>query len=117
MKLIILFALIILQVQPMQDETEITGNWEMPEGNTVIEIQRDGDTFKGTVIKSDKEKAIGKEVLQDLRKEENVWKGKFYVVRRDRLVNATLKEIEDGILEMEVKAGRRTKTLILNKTD
>jgi uncharacterized protein (DUF2147 family) len=102
----------------MHDETDVIGKWNLPENNTVIEIELTDGVLSGKVIESDIEEAIGKEVLKDFKKEGDIWNGSFYVVRRDRTVDAIIKELDDNTLEMEVNpGGRRSKTLGLTRAD
>ncbi len=115
MKILVILFLSNLFINLNQDKSAILGKWKIDQDNTLIEITQDGDLFKGTVIKSDKEKALGKEILQDFKLENGIWKGKFYAAKRDRLVDATLSETDDQTLKMEVKAGRNTKTIRLTK--
>jgi uncharacterized protein (DUF2147 family) len=112
----IAFISLMLFVQPLQENPDILGIWALPENNTEIEIEKDGDVYTGTVIKSDVEKAIGTEMLQNLVEEDGIWKGKFYVARRDRLVDATLKPIND-MLELEITGPRKSKTLQLTRPE
>lgn len=117
MKTTLFISLLFLFMQPVQETDKIAGVWKLAQNNTEIEMVQEGDSYTGTVVKSDAEKAIGKVILKDFKQEGDVWKGKFYAVKRDRLVDATLKETGDGTLEMEVKAGRRSKKLALTKAE
>ncbi|HHP7242975.1 MAG TPA: hypothetical protein ACFCUD_14975 [Cyclobacteriaceae bacterium] len=116
MKTAILFSVISFFTLISQDQNGIEGMWKMSENNTEIEIKKDGDVYTGTVVKSDVEKAIGKEVLKGLVKDGEEWKGKFYIVRRDRTTNATIKQIDTDNLEMEVKAGLISKTISMKRS-
>ena len=89
----------------------------MAENNAEVEIKKEGDVYNGTVTKSDVEKAIGKVVLRDFKKDGDEWKGKFYAAKRDRLVDATLKSAGDDTMEMVVSAGRRTKTVSMTRVE
>jgi uncharacterized protein (DUF2147 family) len=117
MKTIALISFMLFFVKPGQDNPGILGTWVMEDNNTEIEIEKDGDLYKGTVTKSDLEKAVGKEMLQDLKEADGIWKGKFYVVRRDRLVDVTLKELDDGMLEMEITGPIRSKIVNLSRAE
>lgn len=117
MKTTLFITLILVLFQPSQDQKDISGTWVLEENDTEIEITKNGNICSGTVIKSEVEKSIGKEVLKDFKKDGDVWKGKFYVVRRDRLVNATIKEKGDNSLELVVNAGRRSKTIMMTRAE
>ncbi len=100
-----------------QGKTPMEGKWKMPDNVTEVEIKKKGNVFNGTAIKSDKENIVGKVILQDFRQEGNIWKGKFYAVNKNRLVNATLKKINDNTLDMQVKAGFMSKTVKLTRVE
>lgn len=117
MKTIIVLTVSLFLMSPLQQEDPILGTWSLDENKTDIEITKDGENYKGIVIKSDAEKAIGKVILQDLKKEGEVWVGKFYAVRKDRLVDATLTALGDDDLELKVMAGRRSRTLDLSRLE
>lgn len=111
--LIISFVLLFISMD--QNQNDIAGIWKMAENNTEVEIKKEGDVYNGTVVKSDIEKAIGKEILQDFKKDGNEWKGKFYAVKRDRLVDATLKSTSEDMMEMVIMAGPKTKTVPMTR--
>jgi len=117
MKTSLIVTVLFFSFQPLQNDEKIVGTWKLAENKTELEIVKDGDIYKGTVVKSEVEKAIGKEILQDFKKDGDVWKGKFYAVKRNRLVDATIKESGENSLEMKVTAGRRSKTINLTRSE
>jgi len=58
MKTIVLVSLMLIFAKPVQDDQGILGVWFMSENNTELEIVKDGEFYKGTVIASDQEEAI-----------------------------------------------------------
>ncbi len=117
MKMTMFIILLSLFMQPIKEEEFIIGNWNLSENNTEIQIVKEGSIFQGTIVKSDAKKAIGKIVLRDLKKDGEVWKGKFYALQKDRLVDATLKAIGDNTLEMEVSAGMKSKIVKMTRAE
>ena len=113
----LLISIVLLFVSLGQDQDDITGVWKMAENNAEVEIKKEGDVYNGTVVKSDVEKAIGKVVLRDFKKDGDEWKGKFYAVKRDRMVDATLKPTGEDAMEMVVSAGPRTKTVPMTRAE
>lgn len=111
----LLISFVLLFTHFDKDQNDIAGIWKMAENNAEIEIKKEGDVYNGTVIKSDVEKAIGKVVLIDFKKEGDEWKGKFYAVRRDRTVNATIKETGADAMEMVINSGRRSRTVPMTR--
>ncbi|MEL6557564.1 MAG: hypothetical protein AAFQ94_05225 [Bacteroidota bacterium] len=114
MKITLLLAALFL-FTPGQDQSEIVGLWNMTENDTQIEIVKVGDSYTGTVIKSKSEKAIDKVILRDFTKDGEDWKGKFYAVKRDRLLDAKLKTTGDDSLELEITARGRLRKLKLER--
>lgn len=117
MKTILLLTLSFLINNPVQDEDKLLGTWELPKNSVEIQMVKDGDIYTGTVVKADVEKAIGKVLMQDFKKDGDVWKGKFYVARKGVLLDATLTLLEEDVLEMEIDAGRRKNTINLKRTE
>ncbi len=115
MKTLMLILLSVSFLQPIQESNDILGNWKLSEDNTQIEIVKSGDAYNGTVVDSDIKEVIGKVVLKDFKKQGDVWKGKFYAARKNRLLDATLKETGNNTLEMKVSAGPRSKTLTMTR--
>ncbi len=113
----LLISFVLLFITLDQDQNDISGVWKMAENNAEVEIKKEGDIYNGTVVKSDVEKAIGKVVLQDFKREGDEWKGKFYAAKRDRLVDATLKSTGGDAMEMVVTAGRRSKTVPMTRVE
>lgn len=115
MKTTLFTTLLLFFLYPIQEETKITGIWKLAENNTEVDITEDGGLYQGTVVKSEATKGIGKVILQDFKKEGEVWKGKFYAVKRDRLVDATLEPNGQNKLSLQIKAGRMSRTLELTR--
>jgi uncharacterized protein (DUF2147 family) len=105
---VIYFLVIIFSESALK--TDIVGTWKLPEDNTEVEIKKDGEDYKGVVVKSDIETVIGEEIIRDLKEKDGIWKGKFYAVRKDRLVDIMIIPNGDE-LDVEISARRRTKTM------
>lgn len=116
MKSILIFTLSLFICQPVQEEDKLQGIWKLP-NNVEIQMVKDGDIYTGTVVRADIEKAVGKILLRDFKKYGDVWKGKFYVARKDRLLDATLTLKRDDSLEVELDAGRKKNKLNLSRTE
>lgn len=91
------------------------GKWETGKDNTLIETYQKEGAWFGKVITSDNPKAkIGNDVIRDVRHKDGKWKGKFYVAKRDRLVDAVLEPGNDQ-LSIEISAMGRSRTLVWKK--
>jgi len=117
MKTILVLTLSFIINNPTQEEDKLLGTWNFPKDKLAIKMVKNGDIYEGTAVKAPAEQAIGKVLLQDFKKEGNVWKGKFYVIPKDRLLDATLILKEDGSLEMEIDAGRKTNKIVLTRSE
>lgn len=117
MKTILLFTLSFMFHQPIQEEDMLLCTWNFPKNKLTIEMVKSGEIYEGTVAKAPAKQAIGKVLLQDFKREGDVWKGKFYVIPKDRLLDATLTLKEDDVLEMEIDAGRKTNKIVLTRSE
>jgi uncharacterized protein (DUF2147 family) len=109
MNSLFIFSLILILGSSSQKQ-EITGTWSVPEDNTEVEISRSGDTYHGVIVKSDKEKAIGKEILRDLKEKDGKYIGKLYAIKKDRLVDVVITPNGDQ-LDLKVSAGIASKII------
>lgn len=61
----------------------ISGFWNTGRENTIIEINEENGKYVGKIKSSDNEKVtIGKVILKDLKKQNEKWIGKLFVVKR-----------------------------------
>jgi len=91
------------------------GTWQTGKDNTLIETYQKEGAWFGKVISSDNPKAkIGNDIIRDVRQKDGKWKGKFYVAKRDRLVDAVLEPGNDQ-LSIEISAMGRSRTLVWKK--
>jgi uncharacterized protein (DUF2147 family) len=109
MKALIIYFLVMIFSVP-ESESDIVGNWNIPEEDIQVEIKKDGEIYNGVIVKAEKEAAIGKEILRDLKEEDGKWTGKFYAVRKDRLLDVVITPNGDE-LDLEISTGRRTRTM------
>ena len=66
-------------------QSHLIGNWDTGEDNTKIEISESNGIITGKIKSSDNHKAkIGKVVLNDLKKDDNNWKGEIYAAKRQQ---------------------------------
>jgi hypothetical protein len=91
----------------MNAQQSIEGLWDTGQDNTKIEIV----STAGKVQSSDNEKAtVGKLIVKELEKNDNTYKGKLYLIRRNRWVDAVF--VPNGnSLTITISAGWQSKTL------
>ena len=84
---------------------DLTGTWNTGKENTLVKIFEKEGVYFGEIVSSDNPKAvIGKQIIKDLKKEDNEWKGKLYAIKKKKWVNAKM-VLENEKLIITVKAG------------
>ncbi len=82
MKYLYIGILLLMSVSVSAQEA-IQGLWQTGKENTKIEISQNNGEWVGKIKSSDNEKAtIGKLILKDLKKQNEKWVGKLFVVKR-----------------------------------
>ena len=83
----------------------IQGLWQTGRENTKIEISQNNGEWVGKIKSSDNEKVtIGKVILKDLIKQNDKWKGKLFVVKRQKWYDVVITPNETK-LDLTVTAG------------
>ena len=92
-------------------QSQLNGNWNTGEDNTVIEITESAGEIVGKIKSSDNTKAtIGNVMLKDIKKNGTNWEGKIYAAKRQAWYDAVI--IQKGnILEIEISVGFLSKTV------
>ena len=105
---IIFLSLLISLVFPTED---ISGIWNTGRDNTKIEIYKKDSEYFGEIISSDNTKAKkGTLIIRNFTYQEDKWKGKFYSLRFDKLIDAEI-SIDNNILSVTVYSGFKSKTV------
>ncbi len=95
----------------------IEGLWSTGKENTNITILNEGGELVGKIESSDNRKApIGEVILKDLVKEGDSWKGKLFVIKKQRWVDVTISPYKSK-LELLVSAGFSRKKVEWEKVD
>jgi uncharacterized protein (DUF2147 family) len=111
MKKVHFFLLIVLLSPALFAQTELTGTWSTGEQNTLIEIVENDGVLSGEILSSDNPKAIiGKQVLKEIKKDDDEWRGKIFAAKKKKWYGARLTPEED-ILKITVKSGFISKTV------
>ena len=93
-------------------QNSIEGSWNTGKHNTVVETYLKDGAYFGKVKSSEKPKAkIGIDILRDLQLIEGKWKGKLYIPKRDRLVDAVV-EPSNNELNISISSGVMKRTLV-----
>ena len=84
---------------------DLKGIWQTGRNNTLIEIYEKDNSLYGKVIFSDNPEApVGKDVLENLTRDGNTWKGTMYSWKKDKRANVTV-EPAGNSLKIKIDAG------------
>lgn len=101
-----------LFAQDFQEGIWLTGN-----GKGKIETYQKEGAWYGKILKSNNKKVkIGDDILRDIKQVDGQWKGKFYVAKRDRLVDAVIEPTEDN-LSITISNGFSSRTLVWKRVE
>ena len=105
----LVFGLLVTTVF-MNAQQSIEGIWNTGRENTKIEIKNS----IGKIYSSDNDKGTtGKLMIKDLVKSNNEYRGKLYIIRKDRWVDAVFVPNENS-LQVTVSAGLQQRTMVWN---
>lgn len=111
MKQLPVFFLIIISTLSLNAQQSIEGIWNTGKENTTIEIKNISNGWIGEIAASDNPKASkGKLMIKDIQKEKNGYKGKLYVAKKNKWVDA-LFEPTGKILLVTVSVGWKKKKI------
>lgn len=98
-------------------QESIEGIWDSGTENTKIEISQNNGEWVGKIISSDNEKAtIGKVILKDLKKQNEIWKGELFVVKRQKWTDVEI--VPNGTkLDLIVSAGPSSRKVQWSKAN
>jgi hypothetical protein len=103
---ILFFGLLFLSIS-LNAQESIEGIWDTGQDNTKIVIINSS----GKIHSSDNEKVIiGKLLVKELKKIDNSWKGKLYLIKRNKWVDAIFVH-KGNFLNVTISSGWQSKTL------
>lgn len=98
-------------------QESLQGSWNTGQDNTIVEFSQEDEKWIGRIQSSDrKDVEIGKTILKDLEKQGDSWKGKIYVVKRQKWTNVKITP-RDTQLDLVVSAGFAKKAIQWLKAD
>jgi len=102
--LIFMLTFILMMVNPSANN-DITGVWKTGRNNTRVKIYRKNNAMYGKILSSDNPQApIGKDVLENLTRDGENWKGSMYSWKKDKWVEVTL-EPNGDMLKFKINVG------------
>jgi uncharacterized protein (DUF2147 family) len=106
--LVIVLSLIGISVFAQSD---IAGEWNTGDQNTVVKIEQDNGIYIGKIISSDNpEVKTGKLLVKELRQTKGTWKGKLYAPKRNEWYDADFVR-KGNKLMVEISVGFFSKTI------
>ncbi len=114
----LVFVLAILVVPAVTHaNTPIEGRWHTPNAEGTVEIKVAEEALSGKLVASSNIRAkLGTVILRDFVRDGDKWKGKRYVPKRDKILDAQL-SLHGGKLVVKVSAGLRHKSIIWTRAD
>lgn len=110
MKTFVLFLGLLLTSVSNSAQQTLDGVWNTGKENTTIEIKNG----EGKIYSSDNQKATkGKLMIKEIQKTNNTYKGKLYIIKKNRWVDAEFNPSED-FLNVTISSGWRSKKLKWN---
>lgn len=107
MKTFIFFICLFVTSISLNAQQRIEGLWDTGKDNTTIEIINE----EGNVHSSDNAKATtGKLIIKNLKKTSNSYKGKLFIIKKNRWVDAEFVP-KENTLYVTISAGWQSKTL------
>ena len=92
-------------------QSNLIGNWDTGDDNTIIEISESAGEATGKIKASDNPKAtIGKVMLKDLKQKDQTWEAKIYAAKRQKWYDAVITP-KGNELEIEISVGFLSKTI------
>jgi len=81
----------IISLTSLSAQSSLEGKWNTGEENTIIQTYEKDGAWYGKILSSDNANAkIGTVILQGFKQDGDVWKGKLYAVKRDKLMDAEI---------------------------
>jgi len=115
MRILFIPLIVCLLVSPLFAQTDLAGTWNTGKENTIVKLFEEEGMYFGEIVASDSKKVeIGKQIIKDLKNEDGTWKGKLFVLRKKKWVDAAM-SVKDNNLSITVKAGIVSKTVVWEK--
>jgi hypothetical protein len=90
---------------------DLEGNWDTGKENTIVKIHQKDGIMLGEIVSSDNPKAKpGANLIKELKKEGQVWKGKLFAPKKQEWVDATFTR-QGEKLTILVKVGPLSNTV------
>lgn len=117
MKKTAVFLIVLFTSFSANAQSPIEGLWATGKDNIKVEIRGDDDVLEGKIQASDNTKAeVGTCIIKNLREDDGSYKGKLYIIKMQRWVNATFSPKGEKLI-VTVSAGFRSKTIEWERAD
>ena len=118
MKILFTLFLTLWSMTTFADSPSLQGQWLAENQSTQIEIsQSESGLWQGIVTKSPSQPELtGQQILSEMVEVVDGFKGKVYAIKKAKHYEADI-SLADGTLQIEVKAGFFTKTMIWTRIE
>lgn len=112
--LIMLGTFLVISPFAQDNEDKILGKWSLEEHNHVIEFVKNGSIYEGFIREAEHPSVINVKQISSLKydTDKSYKDGTFYVIRKDRKVNCSAVLVNDTLMELKVKFGPMSNTLL-----
>ena len=95
----------IMTLTSLSAQSALDGKWNTGENNTIVQTYEKDGAWYGKIVSSNNPKAkLGTEILRGFKQDGDVWKGKLYAAKRDKILKAEIVPSDDK-LNITVIAG------------
>jgi uncharacterized protein (DUF2147 family) len=92
-------------------QISLAGKWNTGKDNTVVErYEQNGKWYAKIISSNNPDAVIGKNILLDFTKSNDVWKGKLYAPKRQKTMEAVITPKKD-VLSIVVTSGWVSRTI------
>lgn len=105
MKNLILITALSIMSFSVYSQTDLTGQWNTGEKNTIIKIEQQNGVYIGKVVSSDNPKAKpGTLIMKDVKQKKEMWTGKLYAAKRGEWYDAEMNRSTNKLI-IEISVG------------
>jgi hypothetical protein len=98
MKKLLLVLILSLLGTALYAQTDLAGTWNTGKENTLVKIYEKEGIYFGEIISSDNPNVeIGKQIVKDVKSEKENWKGKLYLVAKQKWADAKMVPADDKL--------------------
>jgi len=115
MKNLILITALSIMSFSVYSQTDLTGQWNTGDHNTMVKIEQQNGVYIGKIVSSDNPKAKpGTIILKDIKTKKNGYSGKLYAPKQGEWYDGVI-NMNSNKLIIEISVGFFSKTVKWSK--